>query len=310
MHDCKPVADAFWSAPVGAAQGSATETSDVAIRRLASSFRAAGLEDPERDARRLVGGILAMDPSLALLEPVALSDTAQAWLALAERRRLDHEPVSRILGCRGFYGREFWVTPATLDPRADTETVVEAALAIATREGWREKPLRILDIGTGTGILLVTLLAELPNARGLGTDIVPEALEAARRNADRHGVADRTEWRLTSGLADVGETFDLLVSNPPYIPSGHIEGLDPEVRRFDPHTALDGGEDGLDIYRAILGRAAHVVPDGWVCFEVGAGQARDVVALAAEARLSGARKATVFKDLAGIDRCVAIRSQL
>jgi release factor glutamine methyltransferase len=281
-----------------------------AVRQLTTIFREVGLDSPDRDARLLVAGLADLDPAFVVVSPVPLGDDVRLRIADACRRRLDREPVARILGRRGFYGRDFRVTPASLDPRPDTETVVEAALAIATREGWRDRPIRILDVGTGTGIILVTLLAELPLASGLGTDIVPAALEVAAENAARHGVEARASWQLARTFQGIQGTFDLVVSNPPYIPSNAIAELDPEVARFDPATALDGGEDGLSVYRELVAGISDLAPTGWLCLEVGAGQSNDVVKLAARARIEGARRPTIFRDLAGIERCVAIKTQL
>jgi release factor glutamine methyltransferase len=281
-----------------------------AVRHLTARFRDVGLDSPDRDARLLVAGLADLDPAFVVVSPVALGDDVRTRIADACRRRLDREPVARILGHRGFYGREFRITPASLDPRPDTETVVEAALAIATREGWRDRPIRILDVGTGTGVILVTLLAELPLATGLGTDIVPDALDLAADNADRHGVAARASWQLARTFEGIAGPFDLVVSNPPYIPTRIIADLDPEVARFDPATALDGGEDGLMIYRELMAGIASLAPTGWLCLEVGVGQADDVVRLAARSKIAGARRPTIFRDLAGIERCVAIKTQL
>lgn len=281
-----------------------------AVRHLTARFRDVGLDSPDRDARLLVAGIAELDPAFVVVSPVPLGDDVRMRIADACRRRLDREPVARILGRRGFYGREFRVTPASLDPRPDTETVVEAALAIATREGWRDRPIRILDVGTGTGVILVTLLAELPQATGVGTDIVPDALDLAADNAGRHGVAARASWQLARTFGGIEGPFDLVVSNPPYIPTRVIADLEPEVARFDPATALDGGEDGLTVYRELMAGITDLAPAGWLCLEVGVGQADDVVKLAARSKIAGARRPTVFRDLAGIERCVALKTQL
>jgi release factor glutamine methyltransferase len=286
----------------------APETLAAAVRRLTATFRGAGLETPERDARLLVTEIAGCSSAALITEPQRTVPAEIAGrLEEAQRRRLDREPVARILGRRGFYGREFVVTPATLDPRPDTETIVEAALALAGPEGWRDRPIRILDIGTGTGAIVVTLLAEWPNARGLGTDIDPAALTVARINAERLGVADRATWQVAASLAGIVGPFDLLVSNPPYIPSADIAGLAPEVARFDPRGALDGGPDGLAVYREILAGASAVVPGGWVLLEVGFDQAADVLQIAAT---HGLWQPAIFRDLAGVARCVAVKSQL
>jgi release factor glutamine methyltransferase len=224
---------------------------------------------------------------------------------------MGHEPVSRILGVRGFYGRTFRISPATLDPRPCTETVIEAALEIADREGWRERPIRILDVGTGSGALLVTLLAELPSATGIGTDISDGALAAARENARGLGVASRAAFLNRSILEGVDGTFDLLVSNPPYIPTGDIAALEPEVRDFDPAGALDGGVDGLDFYRALAAGLAGRVPAGWALVEVGAGQAAAVESIfrgAADGD-AAAPEIRLWKDLGQHTRCVAVRTQ-
>ena len=174
------------------------------------------------------------------------------------------------------------MSPATLDPRPDTETVIEPALDIVTRAGWRERPIRILDIGTGSGCLLLTLLAELPLATGVGTDIAASALEVAALNAASLGLAARISFALADMLDGIDGPFDLVISNPPYIPSADIAGLSAEVRRYDPGGALDGGEDGLDFYRRIIAGVPRVGA-GCVIFEVGAGQADDVALLLEQA---------------------------
>lgn len=278
---------------------------------VTSVLAAAGIEDPARDARLLLAAALGATSAELLRSPQQrLGERAAETLADFARRRVNREPVSRILGTRGFYGREFHITPATLDPRPCTETVVEAALAVADAEGWRGRPVRILDIGTGSGALLVTLLAELPEAAGVGTDISDAALEAARANAMRLGVAARATFLNRRTLEEVGGPYHLLVANPPYIPTGEIAGLDAEVRDHDPHRALDGGADGLDHYRALAAGLAEVVPEGWALFEVGAGQAADVADILRAAlgrRLKG--EVRTWADLGGHPRCVAVRTQ-
>lgn len=271
----------------------------------------AGIDGAARDARLLLLGALGLTGTDLLREPERRVDApGAARLAGFATRRITHEPVSRILGERGFFGRSFAVTPATLDPRPCTETVIEAALEIAAREGWSARPIRILDIGTGSGALLVTLLAELPLASGIGTDISDAALTAARGNAERLGVSGRAEFLARRTLDGLEGPFDLLVSNPPYIPSGDIAGLDPDVRLFDPHAALDGGADGLDFYRAFANGAERIVPEGWIVLEVGAGQADDVSNLFRAATPSGVmRQIEVWQDLGQHTRCVAVKTQ-
>lgn len=286
-----------------------------AIAAVTRDLAAAGIEEPVRDARLLVLGASGATAAELLGSPERRIDEAAAVkLAGMVARRLMREPVSRILGERGFYGRSFAVTPATLDPRPCTETVIEAALAVADREGWRDKPVRILDVGTGSGALLVTLLAELPLATGVGTDISEEALDTARANAVRAGVEARARFLNRSMLDGVPAPFDMLVSNPPYIPSADIAGLDPEVRLYDPRAALNGGADGLDFYREIArGAAAVMAPGGWVLLEVGAGQAEAVATLlrdtAADQGQAAEPNVEMWPDLGCHIRCVAAKTQ-
>ncbi len=272
---------------------------------------AAGIEEAGRDARLLVAAATGWATADIISHPErAVAATARARLAAMLARRAAHEPVSRILGEREFYGRRFALSAATLDPRPDSETLIEAVLAIAGREGWSEKAIRILDIGTGTGCLLLTLLAELPNATGLGTDISREALATAAANGGELGLADRATFELHDVLDGVAGPFDLVISNPPYIASGDIAGLSSEVRDFDPRAALDGGADGLDIYRRISAGLGPVLT-GWVVLEVGVGQA-DAVALLLQQAFVKTRKAELSRhcDLGGHVRCVALRLQL
>ena len=294
-------------APEGGRADYAGLTLREAIARLARVLSDAGIEEPARDARYLVLGALGLSGTDLMRAPERrLSEAEGQRIGAAALRRVAREPVSRILGERGFFGRTFAVTPATLDPRPCTETVIEAVLEIAQAEGWRDAPVRILDIGTGTGALLLTLLAELPRAQGVGTDISDGALATAKANAVRLGLADRAEFLNRDGLDGLDGRFDILVSNPPYIPSGDIAGLDPEVREFDPRTALDGGADGLVFYRAFAAGAQRVVPNGWVFVEVGAGQAEDVARLFSA---GGGTEVRLWRDLGVHTRCVAMKTQ-
>ena len=182
-------------------------------------------------------------------------------------RRLAREPVSRIEGRRDFFGRTFRIGPATLDPRPETETLIEEALEICRREDWTGKPIRILDIGTGSGCILLTLLCELPQATGVGTDICQDALETAATNAHGLNVESRVSFMMARTCELGLGPFDLVLSNPPYIPSGDIAGLQLEVRNYDPRSALDGGGDGLETYREIAAGLMQAVPDGWLCWK-------------------------------------------
>jgi len=295
----------------GDAKSASACVGDV-VRRAARALTEAGVETPGVDARRLVEAATGLSSAQLLAAPeAAIEPAASHKLAQMLRRRSAREPVSRILGARDFYGRSFAVTLAVLDPRPDSETLIEAALELADKEGWRTRPIRILDVGTGSGCLLVTLLAELPHATGLGGDINAEALAVAADNARCHGVLSRMHVALHDGLSGLDGPFDLLVCNPPYIPSGEICGLSPEVRDHDPRPALDGGPDGLDVYRALIPALCRIVPQGWVLFEVGAGQA-DAVAQLLKNSLPAARQRAFrfWRDLGGHQRCVALKIQL
>jgi release factor glutamine methyltransferase len=261
------------------------------------------------DARRLLAHALAADWLGLIKDPSRrLTQTEAAKLTAMLARRARGEPVSRIIGERGFYGRDFLVTPATLDPRPESETLIDAALARIKPQWNTGAGLEILDIGTGTGCLLLTLLAELPAARGVGVDPSPEALAVARRNADRLGLGDRATWiegRFEACAARVGRRFPLIVSNPPYIPSADIAGLDRDVRNFDPHLALDGGVDGLVVYRAIAEHLEMVAAPGWILFEIGNTQAREVTDLMKHSKLiQRVGRSETILDMANKPRCV------
>lgn len=281
-----------------------------AMAAVTQRLDAAGIEGAARDSRLLLLEALAISGTDLLREPERrLSEEDGARLDGFAARRAAREPVSRILSERGFYGRTFRISPATLDPRPCTETVVEAALEVAEAEGWRSKPIRILDVGTGSGALLVTLLAELPLAIGVGTDISDAALGMARENAERLGVASRARFLNRHMLENVDGPFDIMVSNPPYIPTGDITSLEPEVKIFDPPAALDGGVDGLAFYRELAGGLKRCVPEGWALLEVGAGQAAAVEALFRRIGAPNAPQETrTWTDLGGHVRCVAVRT--
>jgi release factor glutamine methyltransferase len=276
-----------------------------ARRALAETFRRADIDSPELDARLLAGHALNLDHTgLATQDNRALSESeVQALNALAIRR-IDREPVARIIGIKEFWGLPLHLNAATLVPRPETETVVEVALTSIETDGPRSRALRIADLGTGTGALLLALLSELPNATGLGTDISSEALIAAQGNADRLGFGVRAQFIVRDFTAALSGGFDLVVSNPPYIPSGDIAALPSEVRR-DPPRALDGGADGLNCYRAIARQAPHLLkPGGHVVVELGIGQEPEVAALFRSAGLAPSPART---DLAGIPRALHAR---
>ncbi len=283
-----------------------------AVTALAQAFREAGLPTPELDARLLV--LHACETShedyiLTPDRPLSLEDMDR--IAALQERRLAREPVSRIVGYREFWGRRFALGPATLDPRPDTETLIEAALDLMREEDRTAGPLRILDLGAGTGCILLTLLAELPDAWGLGIDRNEAALRLAQRNARDLGVASRAAFACGDWLDAVDGGFHLIVSNPPYIRSGDIAALEPEVGRHDPALALDGGEDGLDAYRRIIEEAARAaLPGSWILVEAGQGQITEIVTLFDQAAWTPAPgRCRIYSDLAGVERVVAIKRQ-
>jgi release factor glutamine methyltransferase len=238
---------------------------------------------------------LTHEAYVAALNDALAPDAAARFGAYVERR-LEGEPVSRIVGVREFYGRPFRIDASTLDPRPDTETLVEAALGLVDREA----PLNILDLGTGSGCILITLLAELPRASGVGVDVSLGALELARANAQILGVGDRAAFLASDWLEAVEGSFDLVVANPPYLSAADMAALSPEVRDHDPAPALDGGPDGLSAYRRIVpGLRKALRPGGFALFESGPDQAQSVSRLLAEAGLDVGEGQHLWRDLAG-----------
>jgi release factor glutamine methyltransferase len=271
-----------------------------ALRLLRARLAAAGVAEPALDARVLLLDALGIDAtSLALRPEEPVGERGAARIAGAAARRIAGEPVWRILGEREFWGLPFRLNAHTLVPRPDSETIVETALRLAP------EPRRVLDLGTGTGCLLVAILHERRGAFGIGLDRSPDAAAMARANAARNGVGERAAFLVGDWAAALAGPFDLVVSNPPYIPSRDLPGLDREVREHDPLLALDGGPDGLDPYRRILADAPRLLaPGGALVVEVGIGQAGDVAALGA-----GLGAATVAADLVGVPRAVAWRRE-
>jgi release factor glutamine methyltransferase len=285
-------------------------TIDTVRRTLAARFAAAGLDSPELDARLLTGAALKLDLTGLITHGARLlgADEVIQLESLAQRR-LAGEPVARILGQKEFWGLPLALSTETLVPRPDTETLVEAALDHLRATQSTGAPLRIADLGTGSGAILLALLSELPQAYGVGTDISEEALRTARANAKTLGLGARAAFVACSYATALSGPFDLVVSNPPYIASGEIADLAIEVRVHDPARALDGGPDGLDAYRALIPQAASLLrPGGAVAVEVGRDQARDVEALMTKASFS-ADLITIRADLAGISRTVSGRKK-
>lgn len=268
-------------------------------------LREARIAAPELDARLLLchAASLTHEACVAGLNDTLTPDAAAKFGAYVTRR-LGGEPVSRIIGIREFYGRTVSIDASTLDPRPDTETVIEAALALASREG----PLRLLDLGTGSGCILITLLAELPLATGIGVDKSLPALELARANAASLGVADRARFMAGDWLEAVQGTFDLVVANPPYLSAADMAGLSNEVGAHDPRDALDGGPDGLSAYRRIVPRLPRVLrPGGIALFEIGHTQFEAVSGLLAGEGLI--LEQGPWRDLAGRPRAVGGRAR-
>ena len=282
-------------------------TLNQAFVGAAAVLREAGIATPELDARLLLCHAAGLSHEAYVAGaggPVQPATLARFGTAID--RRLKREPVARITGTREFYGRGFTIAPPALDPRPDTETLIEAALAVVERRGWRDRTLSLLDLGTGTGCILVTLLAELPRAQGLGTDLSPSALALAAANAVRLGVGSRAAFMAADWLDGIAGKFDLVLSNPPYLASGEISGLAPEVAAYDPMLALDGGPDGLDAYRRIAAGAPAVLAEGGrLLVEIGAGQAAQVSDIFRAAGLKLDPSQAISRDLAGRPRVVA-----
>lgn len=264
-----------------------------------------GIDTPALDARVLLMSATGLSvEALIARGRDPFPRAAEKRLVDFVSRRLAGEPVSRIRGMREFYGREFLIDPNTLDPRADTETLIEAVLEVLARQGDRKKPVRILDLGTGSGCILVTLLSELPEARGVGVDISWRALRIARQNARCLGVGDRAGFLTANWFEGLQGQFDLIVSNPPYIAHREIDDLPREVGRYDPVRALDGGLDGLDAYRDIARSAACFLrPGGHLLVEIAPTQADDVAGLFQQGGLIVPTNA-ITVDLGGRPRCV------
>lgn len=272
-----------------------------AISLLAQAFHTAGIEAADVDGRLLVGHALHLDRARLIAQSDRILEAREINVISAlAARRLKREPVSRILGQKEFWSIALAITPDVLVPRPETETVVEGALDFVVRGGLRMEKLRILDIGTGSGALLLALLRELPNATGTGTDISTGALKVARENAARCGVEGRCTFVVCDIASVVEGPFDLLVSNPPYIAHDEITSLAPEVKNYDPTVALDGGDDGLAAYRAIAADAKRLLAPGARMFvELGAGQEAAVRDLFTNVGLIAGIART---DLAGIPR--------
>lgn len=275
---------------------------DDLLREASQALELVGIEDARREARLLLcwatgrdlGGLLSLDS----VEPVQESRFAGAL-----KRRLDREPLAFITGETGFWTLDLETGRDTLIPRADSEALIEALLDVCPD---RNAPLSILDLGTGTGCLLLAALSEYPQATGVGVDLSPQAAALARRNAIRTGLAKRSAFLAGSWAEALTGRFDVVLSNPPYIESGDLAGLMPEVVQYEPARALDGGVDGLDAYRILCAALPGLlVPGGYAILEMGIGQ---IDAVSALGTASGLRDVAHKADLGGIERALVLQS--
>ena len=270
------------------------------LRDAARRLGAAGVDTARLDARLLLGAALGREVWPHESEAVDAAGLGRFEALMV--RRLAREPVSRILGRRAFWNLDLTVTPDTLDPRADSATLIEAAVAAFAD---LDPPRRILDLGTGSGCLLLAALVEFPSASGLGIDRSPGAVETARRNARLNGLEDRSAFRVAAWDDLPQADWDLILTNPPYIPETEVIGLQPEVARFDPLEALIAGPDGLDAYRSLMRIMPRLLaPRATVVLELGAGQNQAVRTLA---RAAGFTAVATRKDLGGVDRALVLK---
>jgi len=280
-----------------------TQTRGSLIGETAAELAAAGCTEPRRQARRLIAEALAISPTELFGHPdCAVEDWQITRVRAALGRAVAGEPLSRIFAKREFWGLELALSADTLDPRPETETVVEAVLKRRSR---RDEPLWFLDLGTGTGCLLLALLAEFPSASGFGIDIAEGAVRTAIGNSILLGVAGRAHFFVGDWANAVSVSFDVVVANPPYVATAELPSLPAEVRCYDPWRALHGGPDGMRSYRRIAEVAPRLIHDrGMIAVEVGAGQAGTVAALL---DLNGLHVNGIDKDLSGVARCVVAR---
>ena len=279
------------------------ETVGAFLCQAGQVLRAAAIESPRLEARLLLAHAIGTTQEALLREPgAAVPEAAAARFRAALAARLEATPVAHILGQQGFWTLDLAVSPATLIPRADSEALVDAALEAFPDPG---APLRVLDLGTGTGCLLLAVLAERPRAFGVGVDLVPAAAALAAANAVRNGLADRAAFLAGDWAGALAGGFDLVLSNPPYIESGAIPSLMPEVARHEPSSALDGGPDGLDAYRRLVDLLPGLLnPGGAAVLELGIGQLPAVERLA---RAAGLAPGGCRRDLGGIERALVLR---
>lgn len=275
---------------------------------LTNAFEKIGIETAALDARLLLQAVCGVDHAGFISSQTHSLTAAQlSNLALLYSRRLNREPVSRILGETEFWSLPFTLSPDTLDPRPDTETLIELTIdMIGVR---KSEPLRLLDLGTGSGCILLSLLHELPNSVGVGADINPGALNLARENAFNLGLAERSSFQVSDWFSTIEGKFDVVLSNPPYIPQADIQYLMPEVQNFDPHLALNGGESGLLPYEIIFNQVKDfLAPSGLLLLEFGIGQEIQLIEMLKTSPLSSQKYTYELRaDLAGIIRTMGIK---
>lgn len=274
-----------------------------ALRQAIKSLQVAHVQSASLDARLLLLHVLGISNEQWIASPdISMTSEQSALYDALVVRRAAREPIAHIIGKREFWSMDFKVTNATLDPRADSEAVIEAILQ---RIPDKSAALSILDLGTGTGCLLLTLLKELPNAKGIGIDLSHEAMAIAQENALTHGLSARVQFQQGNWCDGLYGAFDIIVSNPPYIPTASIKSLAPEVAQYEPKLALDGGFDGLDCYRKIISALPGILTaNGIAAFEVGAGQIQAVAEIAEE---KGLQLEGMRKDMQGIPRCLLLK---
>ena len=279
-----------------------SHTLDTVLREGSNTLSAAGIDSARLDARLLAAAVLKCTPNDVLMQSsVIMQEQNYDLFKSFLKRRCDHEPVSRILGVREFWSLPFVLSPDTLDPRPDSETVVETALKLVL--GWESQPSSVLDIGTGTGCLLLALLSEWRSAYGVGVDISEGAAKTAQMNAVELGLSERARFFVGDWLEALDGRFDVIVSNPPYIREEEMPKLSPEVRAFDPQVALSGGSDGLDAYRKIVPEGRRLLrPGGVLVVEFGRGQEIEVDSIM---RAEGLTRIETHRDLSGIIRCLS-----
>lgn len=285
---------------------------ETLLKRATVALTDGGVESASREARLLLqyAAAIPISTQIAFAERKIDDEAVTAFEAVLARR-LRREPLSHILGYREFWSLQFQVTADTLDPRPDSETLIQSVLREIQQREWlcRESEVKLIDFGTGSGCLILALLSELPKAEGLGVDLNPGAVAVASANATRLKLSSRVRFQKGNWDHDLGsremEAFDIVISNPPYIPTADIADLQPEVAKFEPRLALDGGEDGLTAYRSLALAIQRVMkPDGFAAIEIGLGQRVDVVAIMRE---SGLRHHSTVRDLQDHERVLIFR---